>query len=335
MIFENTHEPIIDQETYDNVQRIRGNTKRYPDGWGEYYPLIGLMYCSDCGSKMYIQRISNYKNIPYYTCSAYTKVPCGTHCCSAHRIKAEVVLELIKSILQEITIKYDRDSFIKSIQDEIGIEKVKENEKRKSRVIVIQNRLSELEKLMCRIYEDMILSRIPENRYETLNIQYEKEQHQLSTELNRLEKEIQNYQDKRINTKKFLDLIERYENFEELDTVMINEFVEKIIVHERKEKWFQNSEQDIEIYLNFIGNYNLKSDEDIEIDPEKEEKRIKTKERLRENYLKRRETGKQKEYQDKYKSKRLEIKKEEEKHLIKYGIRLKDYTGEPPTGRRI
>lgn len=244
-------------------------------------------------------------------------------------------MELIKSILQEITIKYDRDSFIKSIQDEIGIEKVKENEKRKSRVIVIQNRLSELEKLMCRIYEDMILSRIPENRYETLNIQYEKEQHQLSTELNRLEKEIQNYQDKRINTKKFLDLIERYENFEELDTVMINEFVEKIIVHERKEKWFQNSEQDIEIYLNFIGNYNLKSDEDIEIDPEKEEKRIKTKERLRENYLKRRETGKQKEYQDKYKSKRLEIKKEEEKHLIKYGIRLKDYTGEPPTGRRI
>lgn len=143
-------------------------------------------------------------------------------------------MELIKSILQEITIKYDRDSFIKSIQDEIGIEKVKENEKRKSRVIVIQNRLSELEKLMCRIYEDMILSRIPENRYETLNIQYEKEQHQLSTELNRLEKEIQNYQDKRINTKKFLDLIERYENFEELDTVMINEFVEKIIVHERK-----------------------------------------------------------------------------------------------------
>lgn len=274
LIFENTHEPIIDQETYDNVQRIRGNAKRYPDGWGEYHPLTGLMYCSDCGSKMYVHRTSNYKNIPYYICSAYTKVPCGTHCCSAHRIKAEVVLELIKSILQEIkdTIKYDRDSFIKSIQDEIEIAKEKENEKRKSRVIIIQNRLSELEKLMCRIYEDMILSRISEKRYETLNIQYEKEQHQLSTELNRLEKEIQNYQDKKINTKKFLDLIEKYENFEELDAVMINEFVEKIIVHERKEKWSQNSEQEIEIYFNFIGNYNLKSDEDIEIDPEEEKK---------------------------------------------------------------
>lgn len=274
LIFENTHEPIIDQETYDNAQRIRGNAKRYPDGWGEYHPLTGLMYCSDCGSKMYVHRTSNYKNIPYYICNAYTKVPCGTHCCSAHRIKAEVVLELIKSILQEIkdTIKYDRYSFIKSIQDEIEIAKENENEKRKSRVIIIQNRLSELEKLMCRIYEDMILSRISEKRYETLNIQYEKEQHQLSTELNRLEKEIQNYQDKKINMKKFLDLIEKYENFEELDAVMINEFVEKIIVHERKEKWSQNSEQEIEIYFNFIGNYNLKSDEDIEIDPEEEKK---------------------------------------------------------------
>ena len=53
LIFENTHEPIIDQETFDNVQRIRGNVKRYPDGWGEYHPLTGLMYCADCGSKMY------------------------------------------------------------------------------------------------------------------------------------------------------------------------------------------------------------------------------------------------------------------------------------------
>ena len=66
LIFENTHEPIIDQETFDNVQRIRGNVKRYPDGWGEYHPLTGLMYCADCGSKMYVHRTNNYKNIPWF-----------------------------------------------------------------------------------------------------------------------------------------------------------------------------------------------------------------------------------------------------------------------------
>ena len=109
-IFENTHEPIIDQETFDNVQRIRGNVKRYPDGWGEYHPLTGLMYCADCGSKMYVHRTSNYKNIPYYTCSAYTKVPCGTLCLSAHRIKAEVVLNLIQSTLQDIKKSLDENN---------------------------------------------------------------------------------------------------------------------------------------------------------------------------------------------------------------------------------
>ena len=117
LIFENTHEAIIDQETFDNVQRIRGNVKRYPDGWGEYHPLTGLMYYADCGSKMYVHRTSNYKNIPYYTCSAYTKVPCGTFCPSTHRIKAEAVLNLIQETLKDIK-KYldeDHEAFIRSI----------------------------------------------------------------------------------------------------------------------------------------------------------------------------------------------------------------------------
>ena len=113
--------PIIDQETFDNVQRIRGNVKRYPDGWGEYHPLTGLMYCADCGSKMYVHRTSNYKNIPYYVCSNYKKVPCGTLCSSAHRIKAEAVLTLIQETLKDIKKYLDEDNevFIRSIQNEM------------------------------------------------------------------------------------------------------------------------------------------------------------------------------------------------------------------------
>ena len=71
-VFENTQEAIIDQETFDNVQRIRSNVRRYPDGWGEAHPLTGLMYCADCGSKMYVHRVNNGKRVPQYTCSAYT-----------------------------------------------------------------------------------------------------------------------------------------------------------------------------------------------------------------------------------------------------------------------
>ena len=72
-IFENTHEAIIDQETFDNVQRIRGNARRYPDGFGEAHPLTGLMYCADCGGKMYVHRTYNGKRIPQYTCGQYGK----------------------------------------------------------------------------------------------------------------------------------------------------------------------------------------------------------------------------------------------------------------------
>ena len=74
-IFENTHEAIIDQQTFDLVQKIRGNVRRYPDGWGEAAPLTGLLYCADCGGKMYVHRTNNGKRISQYTCSQYTKVP--------------------------------------------------------------------------------------------------------------------------------------------------------------------------------------------------------------------------------------------------------------------
>ena len=76
-IFENTHEAIIDQETFDNVQRIRANVRRYPDGWGEAHPLTGLMYCADCGGKMYVHRVNNGKRDPQFTCSQYSKYPIG------------------------------------------------------------------------------------------------------------------------------------------------------------------------------------------------------------------------------------------------------------------
>ena len=78
VVFENTQDPIITQEQYDLVQKIRANVRRYPDGWGEHHVLTGLMRCADCGAKMYVHRTSNGKRIPQYTCSAYSKVPVGT-----------------------------------------------------------------------------------------------------------------------------------------------------------------------------------------------------------------------------------------------------------------
>ena len=331
LIFENTHEPIIDQETFDNVQRIRGNVKRYPDGWGEYHPLTGLMYCADCGSKMYVHRTSNYKNIPYYVCSNYKKVPCGTLCSSAHRIKAEAVLTLIQETLKDIKKYLDEDNevFIRSIQNEMEEKEQIEIEKKLTRLIDSKGRLQELERLMCRIYEDMILNKIPNSRYEILNNQYEMEQITLSKEIKDLELAISRYEKETDRARKFISLINRYENFEELTTTTINEFVEKIIVHERDRKGSQTSKQKIEIYFNFIGNYELPQMKLIEEEKQKleeEERKInERKDKLHQNYLKRKASGKQKEYEDKYKARREQRKQEKLKALKRVGIPARDF----------
>lgn len=331
LIFENTHEAIIDQETFDNVQRIRGNVKRYPDGWGEYHPLTGLMYCADCGSKMYVHRTNNYKNIPYYVCSNYKKVPCGTLCPSAHRIKAEVVLNLIQETLKDIKnyLDEDNEAFTRSIQNEMEeMEKV-EIEKQRVRLINIKSRIQELERLMCRIYEDMILEKIPSSRYEILNSQYETEQRVLSKEIKDLELVISRYEKETDKVKKFISLISRYENFDELTNTMINEFVEKIIIHERDRKGSQTSKQKIEIYFNFIGNYEVPKEELIEEERsklEEEERKInERRDRLHQNYLKRKANGKQQEYEERYKARREEKKQEKLKVLKRAGIPGKEY----------
>lgn len=95
-IIENTHEAIIDQETYDKVQRSRSGIRRYPDGWGETHPLSGLLYCADCGSVMYIHQVNNGKRIPQFTCANYSKLPVGSRCPTQHRVNGDHLMGLIR-----------------------------------------------------------------------------------------------------------------------------------------------------------------------------------------------------------------------------------------------
>lgn len=203
-----------------------------------------------------------------------------------------------------------------------------EIKKKKIRLMESKNRLQELERLMCRIYEDMILEKIPSNRYEILNSQYETEQIALSKEIKDLEFAISRYEKETDKAKKFISLISRYENFDELTTTMINEFVEKIIVHERNRKGSQTSKQKIEIYFNFIGNYEppkeeLTEEEEERLKIEEEERKIKErKDRLHQNYLKRKVNGKQQEYEERYKARREQRKQEKLKVLKRAGIQV-------------
>lgn len=191
-VFENTQEAIIDQETFDNVQRIRSNVRRYPDGWGEAHPLTGLMYCADCGSKMYAHRVNNGKRVPQYTCSAYSKVPVGTLCQTQHRINADVVMELIKELLKAVAeySQLNREEFLETVKKAQTSQQSSEITRLKSRLAEAKKRVQELEKLICRIYEDSILGKLPDERYAILDGQYSKEQKDLSAEIADLEAEL-------------------------------------------------------------------------------------------------------------------------------------------------
>lgn len=309
LIFENTHEPIIDQETFDNVQRIRGQVKRYPDGWGEAHPLTGLMYCADCGGKMYVHRVNNGKRIPQYTCANYAKSPVGTRCQSAHRIKAENVMELVSEMIREVIrhASVDRESFAKEIQRELEQRQTVDFSEQKKRQAVCEKRIGELEILIAKIYEDNALGKLSDKRYETLSNQYEKEQGELLKEVEGYRALQESYESGKKSAARFLNLVKRYEDFEQLTTVMLNEFVEKIVVHEREKKGRVDSPQKIEIFFNLIGQYIPPTVGEKESTPEELEELRKIelrKEKLHQNYLKRKANGKQKAYEERTKAER-------------------------------
>ena len=308
-IFENTHEAIIDQETFDNVQRIRGNARRYPDGFGEAHPLTGLMYCADCGGKMYVHRTYNGKRVPQYTCGQYGKYPIGSLCPTQHRIKAEAVLTLIADMLRAIAeySRNDRAEFIRTVQETQVAQQTADISKKRKRLAAAQKRAGELEKLICKIYEDNALGKLPDARYEALDAQYAKEQDALNAEIVELEKAVTGYEQSRKSAEKFIALIDKYENFDTLTNTMLNEFVEKILVHERARKGSQDTIQEVEIYFNFVGRYIPPALQPVPLTPEEQEelrKKEERKDRLHQNYLRRKANGKQKEWEERYNAKR-------------------------------
>ena len=316
-IFENTHEAIIDQQTFDLVQKIRGNVRRYPDGWGEAAPLTGLLYCADCGGKMYVHRTNNGKRISQYTCSQYTKVPCGTLCKTQHRINEDVVLSLVSEMLKAIAeyAKHDRAEFVRVVQEAQSSQQTAEVRKQRTRLATAKQRVSELEVLLCKIYEDNILGKLSDSRYATLDAQYEKEQSELTAEISVLEKAIKSYEKHEKDADRFIALIDKYENFDKLTIAMLNEFIEKILVHERDRKGSIQTTQEVEIYFNFVGRFVPPAFGEVELTPEELEeirKREERKDRLHQNYLKRKASGAQKRYEDKIKKRKkaeIEAKK--------------------------
>ena len=303
-VFAGTQEPIVTEEVFDTVQRIRSNVRRYPNGWGPTHPLTGIMFCADCGAILYEHRTNNGKRVSQYTCSAYSKVPVGTRCSTQHRVKSDDVLALLTDILKACSaeINLDREAFIQELAADQDSKDAQTSSVYSDRLKAAENRADELEKLICRIYEDHILDKIPDIRYEALDKQYSAELESVKNEMETCQVALNKMKKRAADPMKFIDLVESMDSFDNLTPYMVHQLVNKIVVHEREIKGAQKSPQQIDIYFNFIGHYIPSSlihepteEELAEIEAERERQK-----RRHEGYLKRKESGKQKKYEEGY-----------------------------------
>jgi len=333
-IFENTHEAIIDRETFANCQRIRNNNKRRrPNGWGYVHPLSGLLFCKDCGGKLYIHRIYNGQDKPTTVCGNYARGSDQIErnyyivCESGHRIEAAIILGLIRDTLNSVTsfAKTDREGFKKSVQEVLASQQSDEVKKQKKRLAVCKKRHTDLEKLLNKIYEDFALGALPEKRYESLLNTYGQEQDNLETEIVELQSTVERYESGSSRAASFIKLGERYTDFTELTQTMLHELIEKIVVHERDYKGAIDSPQTVEIHLNYIGEFMPRCVvEEKELTPEEQaeqEEILKRRAKFRRAYEQRVSSGAQQKYYE-----RTKYKKRAERQAIKEILFDKNYT---------
>ncbi len=263
LIFKDTHPAIIDEETWNVVQRLR-ETKRVRERiGGEPNPLTGVLYCADCGQKMYHKQGSTGRpDQPHheYVCSSYRHY---SRSCTCHYIRVSVVESLVLEAIRRVSgyVRENEAEFIERVREKSELQQeaaVKESRKKLSKA---KRRREEISGLIKKLYEAYATGKIPENHFSELLTGYDTEQKTLDGEIERLQAEIDRYNTDSVRADKFIELVKRHTEFNEFSASLLNEFVEKIIVHEAT-KVNGVREQEVEIYLNFIGKFDLPEQEE-------------------------------------------------------------------------
>ena len=293
VVFTDTHEAIIDRKTWYMVQELR-KTKRRINTEGESNPFVGKIFCADCGGKMHYRNEGkragrNWRGLPdgsvrttpaCYNCGNYNNSHDQSEkvCCS-HNIQAKVIDQLVLETIQYAckSVRMDERAFVESIRSASEIREQSEAKKLKAALKHQEKRYAELDILLKKVYEDNALGRLPDKRYEMLSAGYEKEQAELEQSIKACREQLTQYDEDTDRTEEFLALVHKYTDITELTPVIINEFVDKILVH-KAEKIDGERVMEIEIYLNFIGKVELPAQELTE----EELAEIKEKQRLRE-----------------------------------------------------
>lgn len=250
-IFKNTHEPIIDEYTWNIAKQLRNNRKKRAKS-GKKSIFSGLLFCNDCGKKMYFQSpVVDLRNKDHYRCSSYKH---DTSACSSHYISDDALQSIVLENIQRVIsyMKDYEDLFIqeqlaKSTQDEL-----KQISKNKKELEKAKNRIIEIDSLFMHIYEDNVSGKISDDRFRNLSFNYDKEQQELKIKIEQLSKDIENTEKKETDITQFISNVKKYTEIDHLTVEILNELIEKIVIHQQ-EKIAGKKTQEIDIYYRGVG----------------------------------------------------------------------------------
>ena len=231
LIFENTHEPIITQQEFDLVQELRKH-KRRPQRSDVVNPFAGMVYCADCGEKMYLSRRKNERpEQEHMRCSTYAK---DGDKCTVHYIRTCVLNEIVLGELNKLlaSVRENEDEFVQTAMSNSVQRKSSELTKAKKTLKQAQKRIAELDRLFTRLYEDNVLGKISDERFAMMSAGYEDEENKLKATVQELTAYIDTAEQKSSDVTSFLQVVHRYERIEKLTPEIMHELIDKIIVHE-------------------------------------------------------------------------------------------------------
>ena len=264
LVFKNTHEAIIDQETFDIVQKMRSHKRsnqRYKNRAGHENLFAGLVFCGTCGRKHYFcPQEKNGLNHDHYKCSAYRKPIDG--CKNPHYIQKSALIEIVSDKLRQTIheCQLDQETFLKKLEQQSQAQFSKDNKRQRQQLQKDEHRSKEIDNIIQKLYEDNLLGKISDERFVKLSQSYEEEQRQLQTSISDLTEKLTKQQEDSLNISKFMARISKYTELPKLTIEIVNELIDKIVIH-KPTGTKHNRIIQIDIYYNFIGKLNNEKSE--------------------------------------------------------------------------
>lgn len=248
-IVPNTQEAIIDCETWNLVQKIRQGRRRNVKHNHQIPVLSGHLFCADCGRKLYY--VKPPKQAEYYCCSGFRK---RINFCTGHYIRADVVEQLLIRQINDVMkfVSEYEDEFVRQVMERGTAEHLKQTSSLKKTIDTAKRRIEQIDSVISQLYEDKVVGEITAEMFTKLSAKYIAEQEEQSAALKVAQKELVTLEAKKTDTTKFIDLVRKYSQITELTPQILNEFIDKVTVHQAV-KVDGKRRQDIEVYFNGVG----------------------------------------------------------------------------------